>query len=146
MQLTSALQSFVAMAVMIPAVIANPVALDNSAVEERSIAKRSYILTCSGCSIGGGISGNRYLSCDCNKPGGGTNPSTLDLDKCIVNDKGVAKWRANGGFSATCGNAGLSGGRYYNVYCYKPDGSQQFTWFDLDEKIHNINGNLQCHV
>ncbi|KAM7186171.1 Cyanovirin-N [Naviculisporaceae sp. PSN 640] len=135
MQLASALQSLVALAVMIPTVIATPVALDNSvtvAVEERGIEKRSY-------------TPNHILNCFCEKPGVGLVHTSLDLNKCIVNDHGIPRWRVNGGFSGTCGTAGFNG-RLYQLNCKKPNGDFVWTPFDLNERIHNINGNLQCHI
>jgi len=102
MQITSALQSLMALAVIIPSAVATPIAaltpeiLDgptfsgDADIIDSPLSKRSFAQSCYECNIGNSV---RDLTCKCTNNAGTRVSSYLNLDKCIVNQDGYPRWR-----------------------------------------------------
>ncbi|KAK4209238.1 Cyanovirin-N [Rhypophila decipiens] len=146
MQLSSIIQSLLAVAVMAPSVLATPVAVsESSSLEERgNIMKRSYVGTCEECTLGH----NGFLKCQCKKKDGKKVSSTLYLNDCFVNVDGFVYWRRGGSFLSnySCIVWDYSHPIMWTTCNTNTKGMSRDTKINLDEKIHNIDGQLQCHV
>jgi len=57
-------------------------------LEERGLAKRSYVGTCNPC-----ITNGVNLQCGCRNEGGGLTNTFIALNECLVNNNGVLQWR-----------------------------------------------------
>ncbi|KAM7191492.1 Cyanovirin-N [Rhypophila sp. PSN 637] len=143
MQLSSFIQSLLAVAVMAPSVLATPVAVSSSLEERGKIMQRSYVGTCEQCSL----SWDGDLKCQCKKKDGKKVSSTLDLNGCFVNLDGFVYWRRNGGFlnGMSCIVSDYSH-PYMLASCKPISGPLKDSIINLDEKIHNMDGKLECHV
>ncbi|KAM7188962.1 Cyanovirin-N [Naviculisporaceae sp. PSN 640] len=145
------------MTAIIPATIAKPIAFPSEAVSETVVPiiadelavdkrdslteKRSYASTCNSCTIGG----TAMLMCSCRNNAGVWGSSSIWLDTYIANVNGVLRWQLHGGYGSSCSFKSFYGSTS-TLRCSTMSGLQVDSSIDLNQKIHNINGQLQCHL
>ncbi|TKW51736.1 hypothetical protein CTA1_10606 [Colletotrichum tanaceti] len=115
----------------------------SAAVEEASggkIAARSFAASCRSCKIDY-IS---ILSCECRNTIGQWVLAGLDISSCFTNDQCWLRWRQGGGAFQSCRNARVVDGFTLTAECRAGDGVWCGNRINLDENIHNSNGNMVC--
>ncbi|KAJ5616943.1 hypothetical protein N7537_002057 [Penicillium hordei] len=77
---------------------------------------------------------------------GQLNPSTLDLNRCIKNNKGKLKCGKNGNYSGSCINCTLRGTAEFSCQCRNSEDDHKYvaTTLDLNKCISNDHGELRC--
>ncbi|KAM7188059.1 Cyanovirin-N [Naviculisporaceae sp. PSN 640] len=154
----------VAIAAFAPSVFATPVAAPEADTPDQevtlsseplvlngtAIEKRSFIKTCQSCREK--WDNAWVLECECKVSDRNWPWTGIDLNTCIGNEDGRLVWRRNGNARDSCRPQGM--GEYGDLNEYlliaACDGKDGYTNFgqriNLNEKIHNINGKLQCHL
>ncbi|KAM7218472.1 Cyanovirin-N [Rhypophila decipiens] len=125
--------------------------------EPRSvIGKRSFLQSCLGPAndpASFSLSNGRILNGECRRNNGSWRPNSIDLNGCITNNDGYLQWRSNGGYKGSCPNVGLRhthhGDEGINqVYlwadCYTASGGMRRTEVQLNDRIHNWDGQMVC--
>lgn len=82
------------------------------------------------------------LYSNCRRINGSYNNTKIDLNPFIENVDGVLKWQPRN-FIQTCRNTALSGSSVMVAQCKKRNQVWNDTSIDLDDRIANIDGNLQ---
>ncbi|KAJ6184162.1 hypothetical protein N7519_005463 [Penicillium mononematosum] len=72
--------------------------------------------------------------------------STLDLNRCIKNNKGNLKCGKNGNYSGSCINCTLRGIAEFSCQCRNSEDDHRHvaTTLDLNKCISNDHGELRC--
>ncbi|KAM7208231.1 Cyanovirin-N [Naviculisporaceae sp. PSN 640] len=105
-------------------------------------SKRSFINSCKNC-----VAAADWVGCYCRTANGNDVWTQLDLDNCLVNNRGKLEWRRNGGFSSTCSDVyWMPPSRISVGACMDGSGSYTYNSIDLNERVHNYNGVLGCDV
>ncbi|KAB5589440.1 putative effector protein [Ceratobasidium theobromae] len=89
------------------------------------------------------LKSNTVLQASCQKADGKYSSSSLDLNKCIVNNNWKLQCQANGNFGNSCRNCSYQD--FGALYCYCDPGSN-FASINLDTCIGNNNGQLFCFL
>ncbi|KAJ5327218.1 hypothetical protein N7541_009970 [Penicillium brevicompactum] len=72
--------------------------------------------------------------------------STLDLNRCLKNDKGKLKCGKNGNYSGSCINCTLRGTADFSCQCRNSEREHDYvnTVIDLNKCVANNHGELRC--
>ncbi|KAM7215455.1 Cyanovirin-N [Rhypophila decipiens] len=113
---------------------------------EGGVEKRSYTGSCKDCNVYY-WNNDITLECACSDKAGRTVYNQLPLTTCLGNSDGQLYWGKNGGFQGSCRQPSLNGQKYFKAECRNNAGVWALTReINLEEKIHNDNGWLVCHV
>ncbi|KAI9149618.1 hypothetical protein HJFPF1_11673 [Paramyrothecium foliicola] len=118
----------------------------NTDLEARnSIQKRSFWSSCRNCDV----TPVGQLICECRQSNGNWRQIGFPLNDCLSNQGGVLHWQHGGNFMASChiqgrGNPLWKPLPHLSVYCGDGRGGQTLNLINLDQEIHNWDGQLIC--
>ncbi|OQD68710.1 hypothetical protein PENDEC_c032G03893 [Penicillium decumbens] len=77
---------------------------------------------------------------------GQLRPTSIDLNRCLKNNKGSLKCGSNGNYQSSCINCVMRGHTEYECQCRNADQEHRFvpTHIDLNKCISNNHGELRC--
>ncbi|KAF6787595.1 hypothetical protein CMUS01_16444 [Colletotrichum musicola] len=129
-----------ALALASPAPVANNPAALNLRAGDDEISLNSFAGSCRACRID-------YVSllhCECRNTAGQWVLSSFDVGTCFRNDQCWLRWQRNGGAFQSCRNARIVDGFTLAADCRAGDGAWCANRVNLNERIHNRNGNMAC--
>ncbi|KAF5493830.1 Cyanovirin-N [Colletotrichum fructicola] len=125
-----------ALALAKPASVASSASI---AVRDDEISLQSFASSCRNCRM----NYVSILSCECHNTIGQWVLANLDLGTCFTNDHCWLRWHGGGAFQ-TCRNPQIVDGFTLTAECASGDGVWCNNRINLNENIHNLNGNMVC--
>ncbi|KAB5589445.1 hypothetical protein CTheo_7113 [Ceratobasidium theobromae] len=89
------------------------------------------------------MTSNNVLRASCRKVNGSYSTSTLDLNRCVVNNSGNLGCQSNGNYAYSCNYCGLVGSGSTTMSCQCSPGGH-YTTLNLNNCVGNNDGSLTC--
>ncbi|KAL2758837.1 hypothetical protein ACRALDRAFT_1075248 [Sodiomyces alcalophilus JCM 7366] len=112
-----------------------------------SVDAGGYTRSCDSCTTrnSGRSNASPILECCCGNGAGSCHRTSLDLNRCIANARGVMSPRNNGNLGGSCHWYRYLDGYRLEARCGDGSGGHRFTDVNLDAIITNRLGRLECY-